>query len=89
MATLVRFYHEPGHSVLAYFPQKKYGFNGYRNDLKVCYSHVGQHSSCAPEYAKKLSVVKYLEDCKDLIAELTQIGYELKILNKFKEKTTK
>lgn len=88
MATLVRFYHEDK-SVLAYFPQKRHSFNGYRYDLKVCYSHVGQHSSCAPEYAKKLSVVKYAEDCKDLIAELTQIGYDLKVLNKFKEKVTK
>lgn len=82
MATLVRFYKESG-SVLAYFPGMKYGFNGYRNDLKVCYSHVGQHSCCAPEYAKKLTEVKYQSDCQSLIDELTRIGYTLRVLNKF------
>lgn len=83
MATLVRFYKESG-SILAYFPGMKYGFNGYRNDLKVCYTHVGQHSCCAPEYVKKLSEVKHLSECQSLINELTRTGYNLRVLNKFK-----
>ena len=68
-------------SVLAIFPKQKYGFNGYRNDLITCYSHIGQHSGCAPEYViNKLPAKK--EEYKDLSEELENLGYNLKILNK-------
>lgn len=60
--------------VLAVFPDIPSGFNGYRHDLVTCYSHVGQHSSCAPEYYKKLPNAEP-EEYKDLKDELLAIGY--------------
>lgn len=79
MAT-VRFYNELG-GVLAVFPYTKER-NGYRTDLKRCYSHIGQHSACAPDYLKERCTVAKKKDWQPLAAELTAMGYELKILNK-------
>lgn len=82
MATLVRFLKHPvNHDLIAYFPQLKYGYNGYRCDLKTSYSHIGQHSACAPEYAKECNEVNK-DEYSELLTELKNIGYELRVLNK-------
>lgn len=81
--TLVRFLVHPVNAdLIAYFPQLNHCYNGYRNDLKVCYSHVGQHSSCAKEYALECREASR-EEYKDLLSELESIGYNnLRVLNK-------
>jgi len=81
MPTKVKFLKEIGGNVLAYFPQLRYARNGYRNDLKTCYAHIGQHSACASEYAKKC-VPATPEEYNDLKNELISLGYTLNILNK-------
>jgi hypothetical protein len=78
--TLVIFKSELG-GVVAIFPKLKYGFNGYRNDLVTCYSHIGQHSACAPEYFKNLPNAKEKEYLP-LKKELENIGYNLTVKNK-------
>lgn len=75
--TKVKFYKE-FESVLAVFPELNEG-NGYRTDLKLCYSHNGQHSTAAIEYTKKLKKAKPSE-YKELANELTKIGYYLEIV---------
>ena len=74
--TTVLFYKELG-GILAVFPEDK-EFNGYRNDLLGCYSHIGQHSTCAPEYYEKLRPAK-LNEYNDLKEELESIGYNLEV----------
>ena len=74
--TTVLFYNELG-GVFAVFPDDKQ-FNGYRTDLVTCYSHVGQHSTCALEYFGKLIPSKPNE-YNDLKIELESIGYNLEI----------
>lgn len=77
--TFVKFLIHPANGdLIAYFPYMKYGYNGYRNDLKTCYAHVGQHSSCAPEYAKECRYATEAE-YKDLKTELESLGYDLKL----------
>jgi hypothetical protein len=77
--TFVKFLiHPTNGELIAYFPYMKYGFNGYRHDLKTCYAHVGQHSSCAPEYAKECRYAKETE-YSDLKKELESLGYNLKL----------
>ena len=73
--------HPVNGDLMAYFPHQKYGFNGYRHDLKTCYSHIGQHSACAPEYAKECKPATPAEYA-DLQKELISIGYVLKIAKK-------
>lgn len=80
MKTKVIFYKEPFRDVMAYFPEINEG-NGQRNDLKLCYSHTGQHSACAPEYIKECKEAKYNEYA-DLLKELIWQGYtDLEVLN--------
>jgi hypothetical protein len=70
----------PSNSICAVFPSEKYGFNGYRNDLVSCYSHIGQHSGCAPEYYKDLPLATK-DEYQELHDELISIGYKLKVLD--------
>lgn len=80
MKTKVIFYKEPFRDVMAYFPEIDES-NGQRNDLKLCYSHVGQHSACAPEYIKECREAKYNEYA-DLLKELIGQGYtNLQVMN--------
>ncbi len=78
--TKVLFVKELG-GVLAVFPKQKYGFNGYRNDNVICYSHIGQHSACAHEYYKS-KLLANENEYADLKEELKSVGYNLEILNK-------
>ena len=72
---LVRFYIEPvGGQVMAYFPKEIHSFNGYRPDNRVCYSHIGQHSACHPDYLKKCRKAT-TEQQSALLQELVSIGY--------------
>lgn len=78
--TKVRFmYNETREDLYAYFPQIKFSSNGYRKDLKTCYSHVGQHSSCAIGYVNASRPATEAEYA-DLKKELESIGYVLKII---------
>lgn len=74
--TRVKFYME-GKDVLAVFPdiQEK---NRYRDDLLLCYSHVGQHSTCEPEYIKRKRLASP-EEYKDLLNELRGIYPDLEV----------
>lgn len=72
--------HPANGDLMAYFPKVAHSSNGYRNDLKTCYSHVGQHSSCAVEYAKECRKATKAER-QTLINELEGLGYNLNILN--------
>ena len=77
MATKVKFLVHTGNGELyAFFPQLRYGFNGYRNDLKTAYAHVGQHSACAIEYVNESRYATESE-YKELKKELEGQGYEL------------
>jgi len=82
MATLVKFYKEEN-SVMAFFPQLKYHKRNFNDKIKMSYTHIGQHSGCNVDYAKNLRPSTNFDECLDLIGELNNIGYELKILNKF------
>ena len=70
-------YHPDNKEVFAYFPKMVH--NG---KFMTCYSHIGQHSACSPEYAKECKEATQ-DQYRDLLTELTVIGYtDLKILNK-------
>lgn len=71
--TKVKFYME-GKEVLAVFPDIKEK-DRYRDDLMLCYAHIGQHASCPPEYLKNLRLATP-EQYKDLLNELKGQGYE-------------
>lgn len=64
----------------AYFPDEIHSFNGYRPDNRTCYSHLGQHSACHPDYAKQCRKATP-EQYQHLKEELESIGYNLEILN--------
>ncbi len=67
-------------SVFAYFPKEKY--SNLFSDMFTSYAHVGQHSACHKDYAKKCKAATY-DQYKDLLKELESIGYnDLKVLNK-------
>ena len=83
--TKVKFlYEKMGGGVFAHFPEMVHNFNGYRPDNMTCYSHVGQHSACHPDYAnecKEAPINEYL----DLLRELIGQGYnDLQIMNEHK-----
>jgi len=67
--------------VTAVFPMLDAG-----RDLMTCYAHVGQHSGCSlPWYWKTRAAT--LEEYKDLLAELVQMGYDdLKIYKRMNRK---
>jgi hypothetical protein len=72
--------------VFAYFPNEKYygtekedNEYGFDVRMRTCYSHIGQHSACHPDYAKEC---KEATDYQELKEELESIGYSLNILNK-------
>lgn len=69
---------EDGQDVFAFFPNEKYNSNP---KLFESYSHIGQHSACHIDYANKCLQASP-EQYSDLEKELTQIGYNLNILNK-------
>ena len=74
--------HPTTSDLIAYFPQLKYKSNGHRCDLKTCYSHIGQHSPCAAEYAKECRYAKPHE-YMDLLNEINPLyNYNLNINNK-------
>ncbi len=62
--------------VFAYFPEMNYDRSG---DLKSCYAHVGQHSSCSPNYVQDCELATP-EQYSDLKHELESIGYNLNII---------
>lgn len=71
--TKVKFYKDES-GIFAYFPEEMHS-----GENRVCYSHVGQHSSCHPDYLQECEQVS-TEAAKDLIEELESIGYKLEIL---------
>lgn len=63
-----------GTDIFAFFPE----LIADRNGNFTLYSHVGQHSACSMEYARKCKVADHY---RELAAELSSIGYSLDILN--------
>lgn len=75
--TDVIFYIDNDDQPLAYFPNDEADNKGN----KTCYSHIGQHSGCHPDYVKDLKKATQTE-YKDLQAELVGQGYDnLNVLN--------
>ena len=75
---------DPKHSDLfAYFPEENYDNKG---NLKVGYSHVGQHGGVDPRYAKE-SRLATPEEYQNLKTELESIGYNFDVLNSTNEST--
>lgn len=72
---LFLFEKDSDNEVFAFFPEVIH--NG---KVKTCYAHIGQHSSCADEYAKECKPAKYA-DYQDLLKELIGLGYNVKVLN--------
>lgn len=72
----VKFYVEPDGGIMAYFPDLPYAHTG---EGRVCYSHIGQHSGCDPDYLHRCKVATP-EQYKDLAEELTSIEYVLNII---------
>jgi len=68
--------------LFAYFPEEIH--NG---EFRTVYSHIGQHSSAHPNYAKE-SRQATPEEYADLKAELEGIGYNLEVLNGMQESTS-
>ena len=69
--------------LFAYFPEENYDNAG---KFKTAYSHVGQHSSASPEYAKE-SRPATPEEYQDLKTELESLGYNLEVVNSVNEET--
>jgi hypothetical protein len=66
----------PKSEVFAFFPDDIYSDD---KNVKTCYAHIGQHSSCHIDYligCQKATKEQYA----DLYSELTQIGYNLKVV---------
>lgn len=55
--------------VFAYFPEEVYNESG---DLRLCYSHIGQHGACHVDFAKSCRPAEPKEYI-DLKTELEQI----------------
>lgn len=72
--TIVNFlYHPQEDDLFALFPSQPEGLATFR-----CYSHEGQHSECDLDYARECKKATK-EQYKDLLAELTSIGYIVKV----------
>lgn len=75
--TDVIFYVDTDGDVFAYFPNDDADNKGN----KTCYSHVGQHSACAPDYVKDLKKATP-EEYASLQKELVGQGYtDLNVVN--------
>lgn len=60
--------------ILAIFPDEPFNKQLYGNSKVVCYSHIGQHSSCYLDYYNSLNKAKYIEYLP-LLKELWDISY--------------
>ena len=67
--------------LFAYFPDEI-----HHGDFRTAYSHVGQHSSAHPAYAKE-SRPATPEEYQPLKAELESLGYNLEVINGVNEET--
>ena len=75
--TTVKFLmNESENDLFAFFPNEI----ADRNNNRLSYAHIGQHSACAPEYAKECRTATK-EEYTPLKSELESIGYSLKIIN--------
>ena len=73
---VTRFYfNEKEQDLFAFFPHSDEG-----GGFKLSYSHIGQHSACHPRYVAE-SRPATEEEYKDLLEELTSIGYDVLIPN--------
>jgi hypothetical protein len=76
--------------VFAFFPNENYyskdniGYGGVTKDnwqdMKTCYAHIGQHSSCHIDYAKECKNAT-IEEYTPLKTELEGLGYDLTIID--------
>lgn len=66
-----------GISIMAFFPLMPYEMN---SPYKVCYTHIGQHSACHPEYIRFCRKAG-LDEYQSLYEELEFQGYNLNIIN--------
>ena len=74
--TEVIFRKEKNGDILAVFPYEPY------NDIVGmvgCYAHTGQHSGCQYDYIKEETKPAKPDEYNDLLAELTDIGYNFDI----------
>lgn len=69
---------EGGDDLFAFFPNEYH--NRDESDLRTCYSHTGQHSSCAVEYANE-SKLATVEEYSNLLKELEDSGYDFNIIS--------
>jgi len=68
-------------NVFAYFPKDKWSNLPHFKDMRVSYSHIGQHSACHKDYANECKEATK-EEYAPLLEELKGQGYEnLQILN--------
>ena len=67
--------------LFAYFPDEV-----HHGDFRTAYSHIGQHSSAHPAYAKE-SRPATPEEYAPLKAELESLGYNLEVVNGVNEET--
>jgi len=83
---LVKESKKDGDYLFAYFP-KEHNYHEQHpqyNEVFTSYAHVGQHSACHKDYAKRCRQATK-EEYADLLAELKGQGYDdLVILNKDK-----
>ena len=80
MATIVRFVKSENGDITAVFPGRKENIKGKPIGLS-CYSHVGQHSVCSPEWVNEQEQASENEYAP-LKRELEgPVGYELKVSN--------
>lgn len=71
--------------IFAFFPLDKQPFNGYRHDIYSCYAHIGQHGSCALEYAQESLIIRRKSMYFELEKEMENHsgdGYDLVVLNR-------
>lgn len=76
---IVQFYVEIDGSILAYFPLTPYN----KGKMRSCYSHVGQHSGCHPDYISDCRTATP-DEYAQLKKELESIGYKV-IVNTTKQ----
>jgi hypothetical protein len=72
-------YHEELKDLFAFFPGIRESKNECGDTLFLAYSQTGQHSSACAEYAAEARRATD-EEAKELIDELTQLGYNLEII---------